>query len=134
MYLLDTNIIIYNLDVEKYDDLKRIIENIANNKIKISTIVLAELEYGISKGKPEFRYTRKEQVYQFIKDYEIIPFDDLAARAFGQIRANLESKGQVIGAYDMLIAAQAVANDLVLVTNNTKEIKRIKELSFDNWY
>lgn len=134
MYLLDTNIIIYNLDVKKYDDLKRIIENTDNNKIKISTIVLAELEYGISKGKPEFRYARKEQVYQFIKDYEIIPFDDLAARTFGQIRANLESKGQVIGAYDMLIAAQAVANDLVLVTNNTKEFKRIKELSFDNWY
>ena len=69
----------------------------------------------------------------FVSGFDIIPFDDNDAEVFGIIRADLENRGQIIGSYDMQIAAQAISNDLILVTNNTGEFERIKDLKLENW-
>ena len=63
----------------------------------------------------------------------LLPFDDVAASKFGEIRANLEKEGQVIGGYDMLIAAHALAKELILVTNNADEFNRVEGITLENW-
>ena len=68
-----------------------------------------------------------------LSNIEIMEFDQKAAECYGTIRAFLESKGTVIGPYDMLIAGHALSLDCTLVTNNTKEFKRIKNLDIENW-
>ena len=70
---------------------------------------------------------------EFLAPFEIIDFDDRDAEHFGMIRSHLKKEGKLIGPYDMLIAAQAVARDLILVTNNTNEFERIKVLKLEDW-
>jgi tRNA(fMet)-specific endonuclease VapC len=70
---------------------------------------------------------------EFLAPFEILNFDDADAELFGRLRADLKSKGTIIGAYDMLIAAQALARNLILVTNNTGEFKRIIGLKLEDW-
>jgi len=65
--------------------------------------------------------------------FEIVDYDYVASIEYGKIRASLEKKGQVIGNMDMQIAGHALALDMTLVTNNTKEFIRIDGLSLDNW-
>ena len=92
---------------------------------------MAELEYGVSKSKN--REKNRMALVQFASAFDIIEFNDKDAEVFGLIRANLEKHGQIIGPYDMQIAAQAIARDFILVTNNLKEFNRIKELKIENW-
>ena len=63
----------------------------------------------------------------------VIPFDESDSRRAGAIRATLESSGKAIGAYDLLIAAQAMARELTLVTGNAKEFSRVKGLQWEDW-
>ena len=69
----------------------------------------------------------------FASAFDIVVFNDYDAEVFGLIRAGLEKTGQVIGPYDMQIAAQAITRDLILVTNNIREFSRVKELKLENW-
>jgi tRNA(fMet)-specific endonuclease VapC len=69
----------------------------------------------------------------FISNFEIIPFELKDAEIYGIIRAELEQKGKIIGAYDIQLAAQALSRDYIFVTNNTKEFNRIKKLRLENW-
>jgi tRNA(fMet)-specific endonuclease VapC len=66
--------------------------------------------------------------------YAVVDFDEAAARHYGDIRAYLERKGQVIGPYDMQIAAHARSQGLTLVTHNTREFSRVPDLALDDWY
>jgi tRNA(fMet)-specific endonuclease VapC len=130
MYLLDTNICIYIINnnprtvVEKIKQLKP-------SQVKLSAISIGELEYGVSKSRNRER--NRNALVGFVSGFDILPFDDNDAEVFGIIRAELEKRGQVIGSYDMQIAAQAISNDLILVTNNTREFERIKKLKLENW-
>ena len=72
---------------------------------------------------------QQEFLHQFIS----LPFDDQAAMIFGDIRAGLAAQGTPIGAYDLQIAAIALANNLILVTHNTKEFTRISQLQVEDW-
>ncbi len=99
--------------------------------IGISTITVAELQYGVHKSARPTK--NKEALEQFLLPLEIVEFDRAAANIYGEIRANLEKAGTPIGAMDMLIAAAAIANDLILVSNNIKEFTRIPELKLENW-
>lgn len=99
--------------------------------IGISTITVSELQYGAVKSKnPEINVQRVEE---FLAPLELLPYDHNAANIYGEIRYNLEKKGQVIGPLDMLIAAHAISNDIVLVTNNEKEFQRVNHLKIENW-
>jgi tRNA(fMet)-specific endonuclease VapC len=92
---------------------------------------MAELEYGVSKSSN--RENNRIALVHFASAFDIVGFTDKDAEVFGLIRADLERNGQIIGPYDMQIAAQAISRDLVLVTNNTKEFNRIRELRIENW-
>jgi len=70
---------------------------------------------------------------EFLTPFEILPYDETASKYYGEIRSKLEMQGQLIGPLDLLIAAHALSKDLVLVTNNEKEFKRIKSLKVENW-
>ena len=129
-YLLDTNICIYTINSRPAEVIAEVRKRSAD-EICISSVTIAELAYGIQKSR------RQEASYQalleFLAPFEIIDFASQDAMEFGRIRAFLEEKGSMIGAYDLQIAAQALARKLVLVTNNTREFARISELKLENW-
>ena len=129
MYLLDTNICIYIINNNPRKVVTRI-KKLKPHQIKLSVITIAELEYGVSKSK--YRDKNRNAMVDFVSAFDILPFDDNDAEVFGLIRADLEKRGQIIGPYDMQIAAQAVARELILVTNNVGEFSRIKELKIEN--
>ncbi|MBU4316622.1 MAG: type II toxin-antitoxin system VapC family toxin [Proteobacteria bacterium] len=129
-YLIDTNICIYIMN-------KRPIEIIHKFKqfdigdIGVSTITISELQYGIVKSKN--RALNTNRVEEFLAPLEIIPYDEIASKIYGDIRYKLEKRGQIIGPLDLLIAAQALSRGLVLITNNEKEFKRVINLEVENW-
>jgi tRNA(fMet)-specific endonuclease VapC len=127
--MLDTNICIYIIKkkpVKVLETLKRL--DIGD--VCISAITLAELEYGVEKSQQRER--NKIALTSFLAPLEILPFSASDAVTYGEIRAALEKRGQVIGAYDLLIAAHALSKNLILVTNNTREFSRITGLSLQN--
>ena len=129
-YMLDTNICIYIIK-KRPSRMFKIFESLEIGEAGISSITLAEMEYGVYKSKvPE---KNKLALLKFLTPLTMLPFDDKAANAFGIIRAKLEKRGQPIGPYDLLIAAHAYAYRLTLVTNNTREFKRIKNLKIASW-
>ena len=130
MYLLDTNICIYFMK-NKYPNLTRKFLLCNNNDFYISSITLFELEYGANKSKwPE---KTRLKLYLFLAPFNILPFTVDDAIYAGEIRADLEKKGSIIGPYDIQIAAQALSRDLTLITHNTDEFKRVKELEIEDW-
>jgi len=130
MYLLDTNICIYIINKNPRSMVEKI-KQYDPSEIKLSSISLAELEYGIAKSKHKEK--NRTALIDFVSAFDIIPFTDEDAEIFGIIRADLEKRGQIIGPYDMQIAAQAISRRLILVTNNTAEFSRISKLKLDNW-
>lgn len=130
MYLLDTNICIYIIN-KRPDSVIEKVKQFKPSQIKLSAISVGELEYGVSKSK--LREKNRTALIDFLSGFDIIPFDDIDAEVYGLIRADLERKGQIIGSYDMQIAAQAISKGLILVTNNTGEFSRIDTLKIENW-
>lgn len=129
-YLLDTNMCIYIIKKKPpqvFDKFK--ILNPAD--VGISSITLAELEYGVYKSQKQQQ--NQLALNQFLLPLEIIAFDEKSTEIYGKIRTELEKKGKIIGAMDLLIASQALALDLTLVTNNIKEYSRITNLKIENW-
>lgn len=130
MFLIDTNICIY-LIKNKYDYLHEKVEKEGSDKIAVSAITVAELEFGIAKSKyPE---SNKLALLEFLAPFEIIPFTELDCESFGELRAYLNQKGTPIGPYDLQIAAQCLSRDLTLVSNNIKEFERVPNLKYENW-
>jgi tRNA(fMet)-specific endonuclease VapC len=130
VYLLDTNICIYVINKKP----KIVVDKIKKHKpheIKLSAISIAELEYGVAKSSN--REKNKNALIHFVSAFDILPFDDTDAEIFGLLRASLEKRGEIVGPYDMQIAAQAIARNLILVTNNTKEFGRIPNIQIENW-
>ncbi len=130
IYMLDTNIcsyIIRNTPEHIKEKLKEVEEK---HIIALSIIVVSELLYGAyKKGSKKLINI----VENFIKCFKIYEFDLTAAIEYGKIRAELEKIGEVIGAYDLQIAAHAKSIGAILVTNNEKEFKKIKGLKVENW-
>ena len=129
-YFLDTNICIYLLN-DKFHQIREKIGNLNTSDIKISSVVAAELIYGAYKS--EKREYNLSMFGKFLSAYEIIPFDKSMINIYGEIRAELERKGKMIGWNDLLIAATVMANGGVLVTNNTDEFSRIDKLILEDW-
>lgn len=94
-------------------------------------MTLAELLYGAEKS------ARKEanlaEIERFAARLTVLPFDEKAAAHFGRIRTALERAGRPIGPYDLMIAAQARAEGLTLVSNNQREFGRVEGLLTENW-
>jgi len=116
---------------KKFPKLQSRIENEDLFNIGLSSVTIAELEYGIAKSMYPDR--NRELLYGFLSPFEIIPFSELDAENFGYIRALLNKLGTPIGPYDLQIAAQCVTRNLRLVTNNIKEFERVPKLIIENW-
>jgi len=128
--MLDTNICIYIIKHQPAAVFKHFLEFQVGD-IGISSITLAELRFGVAKSM--YREKNDKALDEFIIPMEVVPFDEEAARIYGSIRASLEKKGKLIGAMDMLIAAQAISLGIPLVTNNTREFSRIPALNMVDW-
>ena len=129
-YMLDTNICIYAIKNQSSAALEKLKENLSNG-ICISAITLAELQHGVEKSmNPE---KNSMALLQFLSILDILPFDDLAAVEYGKIYAYLQKRGTPIGTIDMLIAAHAKIENLIIVTNNVREFERVPNLKIENW-
>jgi len=130
MYLLDTNICIYIIKKKPVDVLKTL-KTKSKKNIYVSSITIAELEYGVAKS--QFPEKNKIALIEFLSIFNILPFNDIDAVEFGMIKTDLEKKGKIIGPMDLLIAGQAKSKKLILVTNNIKEFERVEGLKIENW-
>jgi tRNA(fMet)-specific endonuclease VapC len=131
-YLFDTNICIYLIN-KKFEYLMNRVEKLGVEKIGISSITIAELEYGIAKSDSTHKEENRIALLEFLLPFKFIDFNQNDAYEYGRIRQDLQSKGKIIGNMDILIGSQAVSRELILVTNNEKEFKRIENLKIENW-
>ena len=129
-YMLDTNICIEIIRKRSPKLLARMSAKDCG-EIHLSSIVLAELQFGASKSSDPARNNRA--IIKFCAPFTIIPFDNDAAAAYGYVRCELENKGTPIGPMDTLIASHALSQDMTLVTNNMREFKRVEGLKLENW-
>jgi tRNA(fMet)-specific endonuclease VapC len=129
-HLLDTNICIY-LIKNRPESLVQRLQSKEIEQIGISTITLSELEYGVAKSQ-QFE-KNSVALIEFLTPFKILDFNQTAAHEYGFIRTFLEEKGQLIGPMDLLIAAHAIAEGLILVTNNEREFRRVPALKVENW-
>lgn len=128
-YLLDTNVFVA-LCKDRPGVAARL-DTIPADDVILSSIVVAEIEYGIAKSR---RRAFNRQVFAtLLEGFPVAPFDASAARAYGPIRADLERRGLVIGPHDLLIAAHARSLGAVVVTDNTTEFGRVEGLRVANW-
>ncbi|MEO8392136.1 MAG: type II toxin-antitoxin system VapC family toxin [Chloroflexota bacterium] len=129
-YLLDSNICIRYLNHRSQSIIDKM-ESTSPNEIFVCSIVKAEMYFGAKRSQNPAK-TRAEQD-AFLTLFQSLPFDDAAAEIYSDIRADLTAKGTPIGPNDFIIAAIALANDLILVTHNIREFSRIKALKLEDW-
>jgi len=128
-YMLDTNIIIYTIK-NRPSKVREAFQK-HDHQMCISSITYGELIYGAEKSSQPERNLM--DIEGLVARLDVMPFDRHAAEHFGQLRAELYRQGQPIGPYDMMIAACARAQALVLVSNNEKEFSRVPGLRLENW-
>lgn len=128
--MLDTDICIYLIKQHPPSALERFLSQPVGD-IGISSITVAELDYGVSKSRHATK--NRAALAQFLTPLAVASFDRNAAAAYGRLRATLEQKGTPIGAMDLLIAAHALSLNLRLVTNNASEFRRVPGLRVENW-
>jgi tRNA(fMet)-specific endonuclease VapC len=130
MYMLDTDICIYIIK-QKPQNVLNHLKLLKPGQLSISSITFAELMNGAKKSKYiEENIARLNALTELL---DVLPFDQQAAVSYGDVRSSLEKRGSTIGSNDMLIAAHALSLDLILVTNNEKEFKRVDKLKIENW-
>lgn len=129
-YLLDSNTIIAAIKGKPHALLNRMV-TLAPSRLYLSALVYAELQYGADKSQHSANARAALEV--IVTGFERIAFDTDDAAAYARIRAGLERKGKMIGPMDCLIAAQAVARGLVVVTDNLREFQRVPGLQCENW-
>lgn len=129
-YLLDSNIIVAGIRGEPRALLNRL-TGLAPSRLLLSSVVRAELLYGAEKAQRGAQ--ARAALAVFVEGMTLASFDDADAEAYGRVRAALERKGASIGPMDLLVAAQAVARELTLVTGNVREFRRVQGLACENW-
>jgi tRNA(fMet)-specific endonuclease VapC len=128
-YLLDTNILIAMS--KGRPGLADRLARYPASAILLSSVVVAEIEYGIAKSA---RRDHNRRVFDvLLAGFNVVVFDTAAAKQYGPIRAHLEQRGQLIGPYDLMIAAHALALQATLVTDNVGEFSRVEGLALENW-
>lgn len=130
MYLLDTNICIYILKKKPIEVFNRFKE-FKIGDMKVSTITIAELYYGAYNSKRVEK--NLDTINSFLEPFDFVEFDEKSALEYAKIKASLKKEGKIIGELDMQIAGVALANGLILVTNNEREFKRVDGLIVENW-
>ncbi len=129
-YMLDTNIIAYAINKSFPEVISNLLKH-SPDEICISAITMAELEYGIMHSSQPER--NRAALMIFLAEISVVSFDSNSAYDYGLIRQDLQNKGQLIGANDMLIAAQARSLGVTLVTHNVREFSRVENLKYEDW-
>ena len=129
-YMLDTDVSSYIMNQSNPRVLHRL-RSVAVNDVCVSSITRSELEYGVAVSPKRDRDQRNLEV--FLQHIEVLAYPGEAAIDYAQIRAALKTRGTIIGANDLLIAAHARCLGLTLVTNNTREFGRVPSLKIENW-
>ena len=129
MYLLDTDTIIYSM--KGHVAVQANLRFHFNDPIKICTVTLMELYYGAHKSREVTSNLAKIKTLETSLD--ILPVGTECVEVFGRLKAKLEKAGSTLDDFDLIIASCAIANNLILVTNNTKHFKRIAGLKQVNW-
>lgn len=127
-YLLDTNICIYYFKGQF--NLWEKIERIGYGKIAISEVTLAELIYGAEKSQK--RDANMKVIEDFSDKVAIIPIFE-ALRIYGKEKARLKTKGKIISDFDLLIGATSIFYEMIMVTRNVEEFRRMKDIRIENW-
>jgi tRNA(fMet)-specific endonuclease VapC len=132
-YLLDTNACIAVINGEPAKVRARMQKvSAAGAHVLVSSVAVFELWYGVAKSaKQEFNRKRLETF--LAGPILVLPFEDADAQVAGSVRAVLEAAGRPIGAYDLLMAGQALRHRLTLVTANVSEFSRVKGLHWQDW-
>ena len=129
-YMLDTDICSYLINGRANDTLKEMVKK-HQNALCVSTITCAELSYGAAKKDSERLTEAVMRLLQLIG--EIVPWSEDAAVHYAEIRCDLELKGTPIGNMDLMIAASARAENIVLITNNIRHFSTVPGLNIQNW-
>ncbi len=129
-YLLDTNVCVVYLNGRSESVRDRLLAT-PTDEIAVCSVVKAELFYGACRSNNPQRTLERQRT--FLSRFISLPFEDEAAVLAGQIRAQLAGAGTPIGSYDLQIAAIALANNLTLVTHNTREFDRVGGLQLEDW-
>jgi tRNA(fMet)-specific endonuclease VapC len=132
-YLLDTSACVDAIKNRFPFVRRRFVEAVrAGELVFASAIVSFELHYGAAKSASSVANTRV--VHAFLRDLNgLLPFDEEDSVVAARLRAQLEALGKPIGAYDLLIAAQALRREMILVTSNVKELSRVRGLQWQDW-
>ena len=129
-YLLDTNVWVDSFN-GSYPRVTRRIQYCSPEDLSLNSIVVAELRCGADKSQK--KRANHARIDVLADEIQCLDFGLEAAMVFGRVRTELETAGQVIGPYDMLIAAHALSEQLVLVTDNVRGFRRVKGLEIENW-
>lgn len=129
MILLDTNICIYLINARPSAVLERF-QQYRLGDIGLCSVVAAELAFGVARSAST---RNREALEMFLAPLTILPFDAAAVWVYGDLRAELQRRGTPIGSLDTLIAAHALSQKALLVTNNTREFAKVPGLQLDNW-
>jgi len=127
-YLLDVDTVSYALRGQG-QVADRLLEH-QPSELCISSITLAELSFGAEAKRSQ---KLRRAIRSFTKDVTVVPFDQACAERFGVVAAALATRGEPIGVYDTLVAAQALCLGLTVVTNNTRHFSRVPGLAVENW-
>mgnify|MGYP001038398509 CR=1 FL=1 len=141
IYLLDTDIVIFairSLKRRSSAKAQRLVQRLETESkspgvsVGISALTKAELEYGATGAQDPAR--ERSALEKILAPFDEYSFDaERCARCYGQVRRELEQRGQVIGSMDLLIAAHALALQATLISNNTRHFSRITDLAVENW-
>ena len=130
LYMLDTDITSYVMKRANEPLLKKL-RTVAVNDVCISVITKSELSYGVEVSPR--RAQDQAALKAFLNYVEVLNFPDEAADHYAKIRADLKSRGAMIGGNDLFIAAHARSLGLTLITNNIREFSRVRDLALENW-
>lgn len=130
MYMLDTNMCIYIIKKRPIGLLEKF-NSIPQNRLCISVVTYAELQYGIERSSS--KKMNQKIIDDFVSHLAVLSWEMEAARQYGKIRSDLEKDGTPIGNMDLLIAAHALSKKCTIVSNNLKEFNRVKNLKCENW-
>ncbi len=128
-YFLDTDTCVYLIKRHP----PQVSERFRHHRLSavgLSSIVVSELSWGVARSGLQ---KNVDALDAFLAAFQIAPYDQTAAFAYGRLRAELERRGRPIGPLDLLIAAHALALDVTLVTNNERGFKRVPGLRVENW-
>lgn len=129
-YLLDTNAWVDYL-TGRYPTVVTRIQESRPDDLCLSSVVMAELRYGAEKRQR--KKSNHDLLDTLAREVRCVDFDLDGARIYGELRTALVERGSPLGPYDMMIAAHSLSLDLIMVTDNEREFKRVKSLRVENW-